>query len=91
MVFSPSWRSSFPLTVTFAPPSFAGALTVMDVTSLGTAAVYSVVSAENAGFKVPGEIVRDAKDASLEEVSAALIFTEELPIWLRVTALESAS
>ena len=36
-------------------------------------------SAEKAGFKVPGEIVRDAKDASLEEVSVALTFTEELP------------
>ena len=64
IVFSPSCSSSFPLTATFAPPSFAGALTVTDVTSLETAAVYSVTSAEKAGFKVPGDIVRDAKDAS---------------------------
>ena len=51
--------------------------------------LYQVDGIVNTG--IWGEIVRDAKDASLEEVSAALIFTEELPIWLRVTALESAS
>ena len=84
IVFSPSWRSSFPLIATFAAPSFAGALTVMEVTSLETAAVYSVTSAENAGFSVPGEISRDDRDA-------ALIFTEALPTWSSVTALESAS
>ena len=60
-------------------------------TSAGTTAVYSVTSAENSGLRVPGETVRDPREASWEASEPPLTFTAELPVWEMVTACPLAS